>query len=301
VTVERNYSDEPRGSFKIDYPIKVPSDIEQLRLPCHQIDKARTDTDVAILQDVIGDIITINLDRGPVYRMWEGDISTLLGYFRGIEHFMLDMIDNPQWLKRLVKFIADGVLKTHDEGESAGDWGLCTHENQAMPYAEELDDPAANVNGVKRRKLWAFMAAQEFTGISPAMHEEFLLRYQIPILEKFGLVSYGCCEDLTHKIEMLRQIPNLRRIAVSPFANAAKCAEQIGQNYVLSYRPSPTDMVGYGFHADRIRSILRRDLESCKDSHVDVTLKDVETVQGDPERVKKWVAITRQVIDGIFK
>lgn len=298
--VERNYSDEPRGSFKIDYPIKIPSDIEKLRVPWHQIDEEKTDADISRLQDVIGDIITINLDRGPAYRVWTGDIATDLGYLRGIEHFMMDMVDSPEWLKSLVKFIANGVLKTHDEAEAAGDWGLCTHENQAMPYAEELDDPTANVNGVKRRQLWAFMAAQEFTGVSPAMHEEFLLRYQLPVLEKFGLVSYGCCEDLTHKIDMLHQIPNLRRIAVSPFADVAKCAEQIGKDYVLSYRPSPTDMVGYGFDAHRIRSILRKDLESCRNSHVDITLKDVETVQGNPERVQKWVSITRGVINEIF-
>jgi hypothetical protein len=133
------------------------------------------------------------------------------------------------------------------------------------------------------------------------MHEEFLLRYQLPILEKFGLVAYGCCEDLTNKIDILRRIPNLRRIAVSPFADVAKCAEQIDRDYVISYRPSPTDMVGYGFDEDRIRSILRRDLTACRDCHVDITLKDVETVQGDPTRIHKWVDLTHQVIDEVWE
>ena len=144
------------------------------------------------------------------------------------------------------------------------------------------------------------MAAQEYTGVSPAMHEEFLLRYQLPILREFGLVAYGCCENLTRKIAMLRQVPNLRRIAVSPFANVAKCAEQIGTDYVLSYRPSPTDMVGWGFDADRVRTIMRRDLEVCRGCHVDITLKDVETVQYDPSRVRRWVEITREVIEEIW-
>ncbi len=168
-----------------------------------------------------------------------------------------------------------------------------------MPYAEELADPAANANGVQRKQLWGYMAAQEFALVSPAKHDEFLLQYQLPILSQFGLVAYGCCEDLTRKIGILRQIPNLRRIAVSPFANAAKCAEQIGTDYVLSYRPSPADMVGYGFDPDRILSILRRDLTACRACHTDITLKDVETVQGDPNRVRQWVALTRQVIDEV--
>ena len=300
VSGERNFSDEPGGSFKVDYPIKQLSDMETLRVPWHGVDEKKTSENAERLSNTIGDIIAINVDRGPAYRMWTGDLSTDLGYLRGIEHFMMDMLDNPDWLHRLVRFMSDGVLKTHDEAERAGDWGLCAHQNQAMPYAEELKDPAPNVNGVQRSQLWGYIAAQELTAVSPAMHDEFMLQYQLPILKPFGLVAYGCCEDLTNKIDMLRQIPNLRRIAVSPFADVVKCAEQIGRDYVVSYRPSPADMVSYGFDRDRIRSILTTDLETCKDCHVDITLKDVETVEKDPERVKKWVTLTREVIAEIF-
>jgi hypothetical protein len=166
-----------------------------------------------------------------------------------------------------------------------------------MPYATELADPAANANGVKRSQLWAYMAAQEFTSVSPEMHDEFMLQYQLPILKKFGLVAYGCCEDLTRKIDILRQIPNLRRIGVAPAANVAKCAEQIGRDYVFSYRPNPVDMVSYGFSPERIRTILTKDLDACKGCHMDITLKDVETVEGDPERVRNWVRLTRQITE----
>lgn len=296
----RSFSDEPRGSFKIDYPIRDLSCINELRAPWHEIDEEATAAKVDRLRDAIGDIITINVDRGPAYRMWTGDLSTDLGYLRGIEHFMLDMMDNADWLHRLMGFMSEGVLRTHQQAELVGDWGLCAHQNQAMAYSQELPDPAPNSNGVSRRQLWAYMAGQEFTAVSPAMHEEFLLAYQLPILKQFGLTAYGCCEDLTQKIDMLRAIPNLRRIAVSPFANVPACAEQIGTDYVVSYRPSPSDMVGYGFDADRIRQILTRDLEACRECHVDITLKDVETVQGQADRVRKWVKLARRVIDEVF-
>ncbi len=300
VPIKRNYSDVKRGSYKVDYPIKALSDTAKLRAPAHHIDEAKTAERVALLQDVLGDILTVNLDRGPVCRAWSADLSTDLGALRGIEHFMLDMTDNPDWLRGLLKFMSGAVLRAHDQAEAAGDWGLCAHQNQAMPYAEELEDPAPNRNGVKRRELWCFMAAQEFTAVSPAMHEEFLLRYQRPILEKFGLAAYGCCEDLTNKIAMLRKISNLRRIAVAPVADVARCAEQIGRDYVLSYRPSPADMVSYGFDTDRVRLILKRDLEAARRCCVDITLKDVETVQGDPDRVRNWVKLTRKVIDEVY-
>lgn len=292
------HSEEQGGAYKVNYPLKDLEDIENLKMPRHEIDEEKTAENYAKLHDAIGDLITINLDRGPAYQVWSGDLATDLGFLRGIENFMMDMILNPDWLHRLVGFMALGVSKTHDQAEAQGDWGLGAHDNQGMCYCEELPDPAPNQNGMQRKDLWCYMAAQELTAVSPAMHDEFMLQYQIPILSKFGAVAYGCCEDLTQKISIVRQIPNLRRIAVTPFADAVKCAEQIGSDYVSSYRPSPADMVSYGFDTERIHSILTRDLEAFKanDCTVDICLKDVHTVGKDPERIKNWVSETRKVI-----
>nr|HPN84445.1 hypothetical protein [Victivallales bacterium] len=193
---------EEAGAYKEDYPIKDLDDVKKMRMPWHKIDEKATAEKAAKIRDIVGDILTINIDRAPYYRMWTGDLSCTLGHLRGIENIMMDMMDNSEWLHSLVKFLADGVMKTNDEAEAAGDWGLSASQNQAMPYAEEVDDPAANVNGIKRKQIWGYMASQEFTCVSPDMHEEFLLQYQLPIISKFGLSAYGCCEDLTNKIDM---------------------------------------------------------------------------------------------------
>ena len=47
-----------------------------------------------------------------------------------------------------------------------------------------------------------------------------------------------------------------------------------------------------------IRSILQRDLDACKGCHVDITLKDVQTVESDPDRVRQWVKLVRDIADG---
>ncbi|MBN1555269.1 MAG: hypothetical protein JXA11_11030 [Phycisphaerae bacterium] len=293
------FSEESFGSYKIDYPINdLDADLEKLRMPSHAIDEAATRQTFDRITDAIGDILPVVLDRGPCYRMWGGDLSTALGHLRGIEHFMLDMMDNPAGLHRLMAFLRDGILAVHEQAEAAGDWSTLAHENQAMPYAEELPDPAADSAGVSRSELWGYQAAQEFTLVSPAMHEEFLLEYQLPILEKFGLVAYGCCEDLTRKIDMLRRrVKNLRRIAVSPMADAKTCIEQIGEDYVISWRPSPAEMVCTGFDADRVRRVTRETLRMAQGLHIDITLKDVQTVQNDPRRLQEWTRITREVAD----
>ncbi len=297
VSGERTHTGEYHGSWKLDYPIREPEDIRKLRPPHHEIDEAATAEAGGKVRDAVGDLIDVHVDRAPAYRVWTGDISTDLHHLRGIENFCVDMMDRPEWLHELLKFMSDGVLRTHTEAEAAGDWSLAEHENQGMPYARELADPAPNTHGAKREDLWVYMAAQEFTLVSPQMHDEFLLQYQIPILKHFGLVSYGCCEDLTRKIDMLRQIPRLRRIAVTPRADVWKCAEQIAGDYVISWRPNPADMVCVGWDPDRVRRIIRDGMEACKGQCVDVILKDIDTVQNDPQRLVEWVKIVRGIVD----
>jgi hypothetical protein len=290
-------SPEPRGAWKCDPPIKQLDDAAKLVRPHHVIDEDATARDVARLHEAIGDIVPIAVDRAPVYRVWNADISTQLAYLRGLEPVMWDMVDHPQWLHGLLGFMRDGILAAQDEAEAAGDWRLCAHENQAMPYARELPDPSADATPVKRDRLWVFVAAQELTLVSPQMHDEFMLRYQLPIIEKFGLAAYGCCEDLTEKIGILRQIPNLRRIAVAPRANVRRCAEQIQQDYVLSWRPNPAEMVCCGFDREHVRAVVRAAMEAAEGCHVDITLKDIHAVQGEPERLREWVRIVRVISD----
>ena len=274
-------------------------DIEKLVTPHHKINESATKDRYNKMFDAVGDIITVNLDRGPMLRMWTSDISTDIAKLRGLEQIMWDAYDRPEWFHKLLTFMKDGILKVHEEAEKAGDWSLSDHQNQAMPYAKELKDPKPNCFGVHRKDLWFYMASQEYTTFGPELFEEFMLRYQIPIMKHFGLVSYGCCEDLTQKIDLLRKIPNLRRIAVTPFANAKKCSEQIGKDYVLSWRPNPSTMICNGLDRDYVRNHIKEHVKIFRENnnYFDITLKDVETIKHKPENVREWVKIVRSEIE----
>ncbi len=297
VPYNRIPSPQPGGAWMYDPPVKRLEDREKLAEIHHVIDEEQTARNVERLQEAVGDILTVNVDRTPHYWGFTADISTDLAYIRGLEQVMWDMSDNPEWLHGLLAHMRDGILRVHKEAEEAGDLSLTSHINQAQPYCLELDDPAPNSAPVKRKDLWMFCAAQEFAQISPAMHDEFMFQYQMPILEHFGLVAYGCCEDLTEKIDMLRQLPNLRRIAVVPRADVARSAELIRDEYVFSWRPNPADVMCCGFDEDRIRRIVRDAMEAAKGCHIDITLKDVQTVENEPERLKRWVEIVRDVTE----
>ncbi len=288
---------EEGGSWKFDPPIKDWADVARLRPLAHNIDEEATARDVARLQEAVGDILPVNVDRSPAYQGFAADIATDLAGLRGLEQVMTDVYEHPKELHALLAFMRDGILAAQDAAEAAGDFSLTTQANQAMTYCRELEPPRANSGPRMRKDLWCHCAAQEFTLISPAMHDEFMLQYQLPIISRFGLVCYGCCEDLTRKIDMLRQVPNLRMIAVTPRADVERCAEQIGTDYVISWRPNPADMVCCQFDEDLIRRTVRHAMEACRGQHVTIHLKDIETVQGQPDRLRRWVEIVRSVSD----
>ncbi len=121
----------------------------------------------------------------------------------------------------------------------------------------------------------------------------------MPIMEKFGLVNYGCCETLDHKIDILRKIPNLRRICVGPTANLKNCADQIGKDYVVSWRPNPATMVSSGFDPDNVRKIIRQALKDSRGCSIEVMLKELMTVEGDLTRLFKWTEIANQEVRNI--
>jgi len=292
-------STEPGGAWQFDPPLKTLDDIEKLVEPRHVVNEEATASNVERIRDAVGDIIEVNLDHAPAWTSWAGDISTHLAYLRSIGQVMWDMVENPEWLHRLCGFMSRGVLRTHDQAEAAGHWHLANSTNQAMPYAQELEDPQANGEPVTRDRLWCFFAAQEMAQVSPAMHDEFILQYQLPMIRKFGLCAYGCCEDLTHKIDMLRQIPNLRRIGIVPVADVPKSAEQIGDEYVCSWRPNPSQMICCGYDPDLIRKVVTdaMDAFAVHGCHVDITLKDVQTIGHQPANLRRWVELVRSITD----
>jgi hypothetical protein len=296
----RHAPSEAGGAYKETPPIADWSDVARLQRPNHGIDEVETARLAGRLHDAVGDLLPVDVPRGSVFLGLSGDISTNLGAVRGMEQIMLDLYESPAELKALVARMGEDILANQERAEAAGDYRLTAQMNQAMVYADELPRPVANSAPCRRRDLWGLGAAQEFTLVSPAFHEEFLLRYQKPILDAFGLVHYGCCENLTRKIPMLRQLKTLRSIAVTPSADVAACAEQIGTDYAFSWRPSPTDMVCLDWDEPRIRRLLEDGLARARGTRLHVNLKDVETVCGDPTRLARWTRLVRDTIDQVW-
>ena len=55
--------------------------------------------------------------------------------------------------------------------------------------------------------MWGFTESQETVGVSPAMYREFIFPYEKPIMDRFGLNCYGCCEPLHQPLAAVKQHP----------------------------------------------------------------------------------------------
>jgi hypothetical protein len=140
----------------------------------------------------------------------------------GMEGLMLSMYDNPDGLHRLMAFLRDDELAFSNWLEEQELYSL-NNENDyigsgSMGYTAELPQDATRQAGspVREKDLWVLMESQETVGVGPELFEEFVFPYQLSIGERFGKTYYGCCEPLNNRWDIVKRIPNLARVAVSP-------------------------------------------------------------------------------------
>jgi hypothetical protein len=284
---------EGRGSFKYDHPIKnLEKDLERLKFREMSFNRQKTEEDISLAAEIFGDILPVRL-KGIFW--WTMGLTYEAIKLIGLENMMLYMYDDPDNLHRLFAWLRDehqhyitwfeenGLIFLNNESDyiASGGWG----------NTDEL--PLRPLNGDGRyhlRDLWGFAESQETVGISPSMFNEFVFPYQLPLLERFGLNCYGCCESLHERWQYISRIPNLRRVSVSPWCNQEIMAEALGGQYIFSRKPHPS-LVCTGFDENAIRSDLRKTFELNRNGVTEVILKDTHTVQNQPRRLTDWVRI----------
>ncbi|MCS7059632.1 MAG: hypothetical protein RMN25_00565 [Anaerolineae bacterium] len=284
------------GSYAWDAPIKSGADLDQLRFPHIEVDVEATRRILTLAQETLGDILTVRLKTNW---WWTLGLTQTAVFLRGLQSFLLDMIDEPEMIHRLMAFLRDGTLARLDFLEQHGLLSLNNDGTYVgsggFGWTREL--PQADYAGqVRTQDLWGFAESQETVGVSPAMFEEFVFQYQLPILERFGLNCYGCCEALDTRWRVVKKTPRLRRVSMSPWANVPVMAEQLGPYYIFSWKPNPADLAMPTFDEERIRAGLRAGLRELRrqDCRVEIIMKDNHTIANDPSRVVRWTRIARE-------
>ena len=290
-----------KGAWRYDPPLKSPRDLDRLTFPTLAVDEAETRRRVDAVGEALGDILDVR-PHCNTRSLLRANLVTEATRLRGIEQVMLDMYDRPAWLHELMGFLTEGVLRHATLLEAGGhltpNSGHHYVDAGGLGYTDELPQPGEPGQQLSLADLWGSGLAQEFAHVSPAQHDEFALQYQLRILARFGLNAYGCCEPLTAKFGIVRQIPRLRRVSISAWCDVERAAAELGASYICSWKPAPAMLLGR-LDPDAVRLYIRRTLEATRGCVVEVILKDLITLEGNPAKLATWIGIAREEIERV--
>jgi len=292
--------DENNDIISRDYhpQIQTEKDVEKIKNPVITLDEEATERNYQLLNDLIGDILPV--EKRGIIRFWFAPWDQLVMWY-GVEEALIDLVLRPELvhlamdrlvtahLAKLDQYVSLNLLSFSEGNFRVGSGGL--------GYSKELPKPNFNPHRVRTCDQWGFATAQIFCDVSPARHEEFALSYERRWLERFGLNYYGCCEPLHNRIHILKSIPNLRKISMSPWIDVQKAVENVGNNYAFSYKPNPAIVATVEWHPDLARKNLEVVLEKTKGCHIEVIMKDISTVRYEPQRLWEWEKIAMKLVE----
>jgi hypothetical protein len=288
------------GSRSWEPPIEdLDRDFAKLKPRSFSVDREAALREKAALEEVFAGILDVQI-RGAFY--WTMGLTWCAIDLVGLQNLWLYMCENPEGLHRLMAFLRDDHIAFAQWLEREGLYTL-NNENDyigsgSMGYTKTL--PRADCQGsgrIRTRDLWVLSESQETVGVGPAQFEEFIFPYQLSIVEMFGKTYYGCCEPVDNRWRVLKRIPNLARVSVSPWANEEAMAEALGADYVYSRKPNPTMISTGRFDEKQIRQDLGKTLAIARNCRLEIIMKDVHTLHDEPERLARWVEIARQEIE----
>jgi hypothetical protein len=288
-------------SRRFNIQIKEPEDLEKIQMPTVIHNEQATEYQYQAMCEVFKGIM-------PVTKVGQGHIwftpwDYLIRWW-GIEEAMMDMILRPDmvnaavskmvdaWMVELDQFQQMNLLSLDNTNERVGSGGY--------GYTRQLPGDDFEPDYVLPHNMWGCSNAQIFSEVSPDMHWEFAIKHDMRWLERFGLTYYGCCEPLDKKVDLLRRIPNLRKISISPWCDIDRAIDEIGSDYVISQKPTPAVFAESQWQPEKARADIRRVLEKAEGQcHIEFIMKDISTVRYEPQRLWDWARIAMEEVEKI--
>jgi len=292
---EKKIGGENGGSYRWEAPLKDYGDLDKIHYPEIIVDYDKTRQLFELAQEIMGDHLKVRI-KGTWW--WSLGMTWTFVKLRGLEQMMLDMYDYPDEVHKLMQILRDGhlhmldfleknnLLSLNNDGTYVGSGGF--------GWSRELPQKDFDGTNVRTIDMWGFGESQETCQVSPEMFEEFVLPYQIPLLERFGLNCYGCCEPLNKRWDAVKKIPRLRRVSVSPWSDLADMAEKLGDKYILSMKPNPAHLAVPKIDEEYIRNSIREALKITKGCRVEIIMKDNHTIGKNPQNVIRWCKIAQE-------
>ncbi len=277
-----------------------PEDVEKFRVPDVSLDIEATQTLEARAHECLDGILGVRMvgvsgwnGNDLAFALWD-DIEQ----FRGTEPILYDFLDRPEHLHAIADRFTEVRLAELDKLEALGLLGVDLDRIHCTgAYTTEL--PKSNFDPAKPRPIdsWTVGRSQLFVSVSDAVFDEFVPGYYARWYARFGLGYFGCCDPLHNRIDSVRKIPNVRKISMSPWAEATKGAEAIGPDYVFSRKPNPAMVAMDTWVPELAVKDFEDTLAATKANGcpTEFTLKDISTARNDPKRLWEWCSIAERL------
>ncbi|MFZ2658681.1 MAG: hypothetical protein WAX69_27360 [Victivallales bacterium] len=284
-----------------DAPIKdIRQEFHRLKHRTFSVDRAKTAANRQKIEELAGDIMPVRM-RGSFW--WTFGLTIQAIDLIGLENLMLFMYDDPEGLHQLMSFLRDDNLAFSEWCEKEGLLNLNNGNDYtgsgSQGYTGRLPaDDYRPGSPVRRKDMWLLIESQETVGVGPDFYREFIFPYHRDIAGKFGMIYYGCCEPLNTRWNVIRELPNLKACSIAPLCNQEAMAEALKGDYIYSRKPNPTLISTQNFDEAQIRGDLRDTLLICRKHgcRTELIMKDVHTLNNEPERLARWVEIAREEI-----
>ena len=298
VKIARTEKDSDVCSRDFTPQIDKEEDIEKIKTPKVTYCRDATEEKFQTMKSIFDGILEVKKMGYPGF--WFAPWDELIRWW-DVQKLLTDLVLRPELVRKAIDRLTKAYLCQLDQYEELNLLSLNNGNYRigsgGLGYTDELPQNDFDPNHVNAKDLWGNSAAQIFSAVSPEMHKEFALQYEIRWMKRFGLNYYGCCEPLDKKIEILRGIPNLRKISMSPWVDLELGAANIGRDYVFSYKPSPAIFAEDNWDPELVQRNLIRDLEKIKNCNVEIIMKDISTVKYKPHHLWEWAKIASEVVE----
>jgi hypothetical protein len=302
--VELAYTDADSDIVSRHFEIQIsePEDTLKIQMPKITFMEKATEYRLAAMNRLFGDIGAVKL-VGQTH-IWYTPWDFLIRWW-GITEAMMDLVERPEMVHAAYERMVDAWMTEMDQLDELNLLSLDNNNTRigsgGYGYVSDLPGQDYDPEHVHPINQWGCSNAQIFSSVSPAMHWEFAVEHDLRWLNRFGLTYYGCCEPLDSKVDILRRIPNLRKVSISPWCDKDKAEEAIGTDYVLSRKPLPAIFVGEHINIEEADKQLREFLDKAKDSHVELIMKDISTVTHNPKNLWDWEKMAKRVVEDYAK
>ena len=289
--------------YHFDCPIKDLSDgFAMVKPATFGVNRESTLAEKAFLEETFGDILPVVLRSGVYGNTY---LTQKLIRLMDTQTFFTAMYDCPDTLHALMAMLRDNAIRFCRWAEAEGllelNNGNQTSCGTCYNFTTKLPKSPVQPGQVKLSDMWSGMDSQETVGISPELFHEFCFPYYRDLAAMFGFVYWGCCEPADPIWGSISQLPNLRAVSISRWADQRFMTEALdGKKIVYSRKPNP-NLLGVDVTldeeawAEEIRHTL--DLADGKDIPLEFVVRDVYTMHGNLGKARRAVEIARTEID----